>query len=261
MAISPDPSRSALPARPQREASCPEHGAYTSVNVIGGVWSRCPACESAARKREEDAAVLERLKAQEVHHRAMLDAARIPARFERCSFDNFVVTTDDQRHALTVCRDFVENFDEHARRGAVLILSGKPGTGKSHLAGAILRELIYREVRYTTCLDMIRAIRQTWRRDARHSEPELLAYFERLDLLVIDEVGMQYGTDGEQTIVFDVLDRRYRELKPTILLTNQGKEGFRAHMGERTYDRLRETSRWVTFNWPSYRPTARKEAA
>ena len=136
MATSPDPSRPALPARPQREASCPEHGTYTSVNIIGGVWSRCPACESAARKREADAAVLERLKAQEVHHRAMLDAARIPARFERCSFDNFVVATDDQRHALTVCRDFVENFDEHAR--SFLALKSK-SHGDAALVDAIER--------------------------------------------------------------------------------------------------------------------------
>ena len=115
-------------------------------------------------------------------------------------------------------------------------------------------------VRYTTALDLVRAVRDTWRRDSDRSELQLLNYLERLDLLVIDEIGMQYGTDGEQTILFDVLDRRYREVRPTILLTNQDKAGFKQFVGERTFDRLAETCRWVAFDWESYRPTARKAA-
>jgi DNA replication protein DnaC len=111
-----------------------------------------------------------------------------------------------------------------------------------------------------TCMDVIRSIRGTWRKDSDKSESQVLGYLERLDLLVIDEIGMQYGTDGEQTIIFDVLDRRYRELRPLVLLTNQGREGFKDYVGERTYDRLRETSRWVAFDWPSYRSQARRDA-
>jgi len=80
-------------------------------------------------------------------------------------------------------------------------------------------------------------------------------------LLVLDEIGVQYGTDGEQTILFDVLDRRYRDLKPSILLTNQDKAGFKQYIGERVFDRLTETSKWVAFDWQSYRATARREAA
>jgi DNA replication protein DnaC len=209
----------------------------------------------------EAVAAAERAVAAEARHRKMIDAACIPARFERCTFDNFVADTDKKRHALTVARDYAEDFAENAKRGAALVFSGKPGTGKSHLAGAILRALLGRSVRYVTCMDLIRAVRETWRRDSERSETEVLSYFERLDLLVIDEVGMQYGTDGEQTVLFDVLDRRYREMRPVILLTNQGKDGFKECVGERTYDRLRETSRWVAFDWPSYRPQARKETA
>ncbi|MNL85189.1 DNA replication protein DnaC [compost metagenome] len=78
---------------------------------------------------------------------------------------------------------------------------------------------------------------------------------------MLDEIGVQYGTDGEQTILFDVLDRRYRDMKPSVFLTNQDKKGFKEFIGERTFDRLTETSRWVPFDWASYRPQARKEAA
>lgn len=258
MAPSPSPFR---PSAEVRQQQCDEHGAYASRNVVGRIWSRCPQCSAIAdEERQREAAQAEHRQA-EARHSAAIAAARIPARFVGRSFDNFAATTADQQHALTVCRDYAESFADGARRGAGLILSGRPGTGKSHLAAAVLQSVLSQDVRYLTCMDLIRAVRDTWRRDSDKSETQLLGYLERLDLLVIDEVGMQYGTDGEQTIIFDVLDRRYREVRPTMLLTNQDRAGFAAFIGERTFDRLKETCSWVSFDWPSYRPTARKEAA
>lgn len=241
-----------------RPALCPRHGAYEARNIMGRVWSSCPACvaEEAQARAEH-----ERQQAQaalEDRHRRMLAAVRIPARFELCTFDNFVADTADKRHALTTVRDYAERFDDAGPQS--LVLSGKPGTGKSHLAGAVLRHLMARHVRYITCLDMIRAVRETWRRDSPKTESQVLDYLGGLDLLVVDEVGMQYGTDGEQTIVFDVLDRRYRDMRPVILITNQDRDGFKAFVGDRVFDRLRETARWVAFDWPSYRGQVRRAA-
>jgi DNA replication protein DnaC len=244
-----------------REALCPEHGAYESHNIIRHIWSGCPACKEQERKTEEALRKAEIAKEAARRHAAWLDGAAIPKRFIGRTFDNFVAEGEGQRRALAVARDYAENFSECCRKGAGLILAGMPGTGKSHLAAAILQSMPSADVRYTTCLDVIRGVRETWRRDSEQSERQLLRYLEGLDLLVIDEVGVQYGTDGEQTILFDVLDRRYREVKPTVLLTNQDKAGFASFIGERSFDRLIETSRWVAFDWPSYRPTARREAA
>lgn len=244
-----------------REAQCPEHGRFESRNILRNIWSKCPACEDAARREREEVERREAAERAARRHRAMLEEAAVPPRFIGRGFDNFTVDTDAKRHALTVCRDFAEGFKDHAKRGSGLILAGLPGTGKSHLAAAILQHLLSRhEVAYTTCLDMIRAVRDTWRRDSERSETQVLRHLQQLDLLVIDEVGVQYGTDGEQTIVFDVLDRRYRDVRPTVILTNQDRAGFAGFIGERTFDRLKETSRWIPFDWPSYRPTARAPA-
>ena len=248
------------PVAAERDASCPEHGAFSSRHIFGKVWSSCPACAEAQNARALAERAREEARAAEARHRAMIDAACIPARFEACTFESYIADTDGKRQAVTVARDYAENFADNAKRGASLILAGRPGTGKSHLAGAILRAVASNSVRYVTCLDLIRAIRDTWRRDSEKSETQLLGYFGSLDLLAIDEVGMQYGTEGEQTILFDVLDRRYREVKPVILLTNQDKAGFKGFVGERTYDRLTEMARWVPFDWESFRPTARRMA-
>jgi DNA replication protein DnaC len=224
------------------------------------VWSKCPACSAELHQAEEQAAKMAEAERVEKRHRAMLSDARIPARFIGRTFDSFVTTTDEQRQALAIVRDFADRFEQNRKRGLGLVLSGMPGTGKSHLAAAVLQTVLSADVRYLTCLDLIRAVRDTWRRDSDKTETQVLAYLERLDLLVIDEVGVQYGTEGEQTILFEVLDRRYREVKPVILLTNQNKDGFKKFVGDRTFDRLTETCRWVSFDWDSYRATARKSS-
>lgn len=248
-----------LPDGALQTRECDVHGAYDARHIIGSKWTSCPGCEAQRRERERIAAEEREKLAAEQRHREMLSSAAIPARFVGRSFGNFRAETDAQRNALTVSREYAEDFAEMLRKGQGLIFSGLPGTGKSHLAAAILQTMLSRDVRYTTCMALIRAVRDTWRKDSERSERHVLAYLEGLDLLVIDEMGVQYGTEGEQTILFDVLDARYREVRPTILLTNQDKAGLKTYVGERIFDRLAETCRWVPFDWPTYRPTARKE--
>ncbi len=113
---------------------------------------------------------------------------------------------------------------------------------------------------YTTFPDMIRSIRSTWEKGSVFSETQVMSAYASVDLLVVDEVGVQYGTDSEKIILCDVLDRRYRDMQSTLLLTNLDKSGFSAAVGDRVFDRLTQTARWVPFDWPSYRPEARKES-
>lgn len=243
------------------EQVCASHGPYISTRIIGTRFSRCPECQRLmveAQERERQ----KRIAAEfERRMEGWLGRAAIPARFIGRTFDTFNATTPEQNRALAALRDYAEDFEANAKRGNGLILTGKPGTGKSHLAVSVLQSLPGRYVMYATCLDLIRMVRETWRKDSQKSEREVLNHLGGLELLVIDEMGVQYGTDGEQTILFDVLDLRYRNVKPTILLTNQDSEGLKSYLGERSFDRLRETCRLVAFDWDSYRPQARKEQA
>lgn len=249
-----------------RDITCAEHGPYRSsgVRYMGRreVWTPCPACEEARIAAARHAEATAQAERERRRLEDMIGEAAIPARFIGRTLDNFQAATDGQRAALAVAREFAENFETHRRKGSTLILSGLPGTGKSHLATAVLQALMPRHCGlYTTCMNVIRAVRGTWRKDSERSETEVLNIYARVPLLVLDEIGVQYGTDGEQTLLFDVLDRRYRDMQPSIFLTNQNKKGFAEFIGERTYDRLRETSTWVAFDWPSHRPQARKDAS
>ena len=247
----------------ERPKECPDHGAYTSCGVLflgrREVWTPCPDCEEIRIATERQAEAQKQAERAQARLEAMLGEAAIPKRFMGRSLDNFRVDNPGQADALDVAREYAENFAAHAERGDGLVFAGLPGTGKSHLATAI-QQAVMPQVGslYVTCGGLIRAVRSTWSRDSQRTEAEVLREFGAAPLLVVDEVGATAGSDNEQTLIFDVLDRRYRDMLPTILLTNLDKSGFKNFVGDRVFDRLTESARWVGFDWASYRPTARK---
>lgn len=246
---------------------CEKHGEFESKGMKlpmmkREIWSGCQACANERDEAIRQSELRGRAQLERERLDGMIRASGIPERVKGCTFTNFNATTDAQKFAMDVAMEFAENFDARYKTGDSLIFAGRPGTGKGHLAAAIMNRLMPDSLPvYTTCLDMIRSVRETWRKDSKYSETQVLNELEGAALLIIDEIGVQYGTDGEQTIIFDVLDRRYRQMRPTIFITNQDKAGFKAFIGDRAYDRLTQVAKWVPFDWGSYRPTARKEAA
>lgn len=249
-----------------KRAACPQHGEYESkgfrlAGLRRDIWSACPACEREAqveREAEERRRAADRISKE--RERA-IGRACIPLRFQDRTLATFKAESSQQLHAVTAVRGFVEEFERHAASGAGLVLSGPPGTGKTHLGAAALMELLGAGhwVQYATCMDLIRMVRETWRKDSERSEREVLSLLgERIDLLVIDEIGVQFGSESEQLTLFEILDRRYSAMRPSILITNQNRKGFGEFVGDRVYDRLTQTHTWVPFDWASYRRTARE---
>lgn len=243
----------------EESRNCDQHGAYISRKIEGfGLrprWSACPECRR-IREAEIDAERAAKAAADEANRiDALLTKTGIPYRFRSRDLANYVPKTDGAKAALMAANEFVDNFKSHYDCGDSMIFSGMPGTGKSHLSVGIAQALAFRNwnVRYVNALEAIREVRGTWRRDSEKTEQSVLDYFGAVALLVIDEVGMQYGTEGEQVILFDIINRRYEDQLPTIIATNQGKDGLKAYLGDRTFDRLREGGKWVAFDWQSYR--------
>lgn len=243
-----------------RAADCQKHGAFTSSGVRVGLmrtvesWTGCPSCLADDLAAKDAAETARRAAERRSRLEDRLARSALPDRFLACSFDNFEADLPEQREALDKVRGFVRDFDLHRRTGTTLVLAGSVGTGKSHLAGAALQAVSdHSLVLYTTLMGVIRMVRDTWRRDSDRTETKVLSELAQVDLLAIDEVGVQYGTDAEKTLLFEILDRRYMDLKPTILLTNLGGQEFKSFVGDRIQDRLRETGIWIPFRWSSYR--------
>jgi len=204
---------------------------------------------------------------QEEQRRKRIDrnrkAAAIPARFVHCAFDNYLTSSKEQQLALSAARGFAENFDAVRVAGSSLTLCGNPGCGKTHLACAIANHLLNagKTVIYTTVLELIRGIRDTWRRESSLSETDVVLKYRGVDLLILDEVGVSFGSEAERNQLFDVLDGRYREMRPTVIVSNLNGKALQECLGPRIFDRLMETgSTVVTFKWGSYRLVDKRSA-
>lgn len=242
-----------------KQASCPDHGDFESHSLVlmGRMmgWSKCPTCNRLADEAEAERKRVAEEQERQRRLEERLNRAGIPLRFRSRSFASFEAGSKAKTDCLMVAKEFAESFSNRLAEGATVVFSGKPGTGKSHLAIAVCMAIMaggYTAM-YLNALDAIRLVRSTWRRDSGPSESEVMRDLAGVDLLVLDEVGAQYGTEGEQVILFDIINRRYQDEMPMILLTNQGKDGFRQYLGDRAFDRLREAGRWVAFDWESHR--------
>jgi DNA replication protein DnaC len=241
-----------------RAMTCERHGEYESKGVallrLRTIWTGCPVCAEEQRVAADEQRRIDEEADRQRRMEQRLSQSGIPLRFRSRTFDNFVADTEPKRKALEVAIDFASNFSDHYRDGTTVVFSGKPGTGKSHLAiAAAVSIMSGNTAMYLNALDLVRMVRDTWRRDSEMTESAVLTELSTVSLLVIDEIGVQYGTEGEQVILFDVLNRRYRDLMPTILLTNLGAKGMKEFLGERSFDRLREGGIWVAFDWESHR--------
>ena len=107
---------------------------------------------------------------------------------------------------------------------------------------------------FTTTLRAIRRIKDSWRHGGGETESTAIAALVFPDLLILDEVGIQFGTDAEKMLLFDVLNDRYEKRRPTLLLSNLTLSEVRGYLGERVFDRLREDGgEVVVFDWASHR--------
>lgn len=173
---------------------------------------------------------------------ALHKAARIPQRYAGAAFDGFDRRTESIGKALDAVLDFSTNWPEHSKAGRCLVLTGEAGTGKTHLGCALVRSVCDRGLRahYVTFSGALKRIRDTWGDGALETELQVLNEYRNAELLVIDEVGMQRGTEAEQLTAFDIIDGRYSAMKSTLVLTNCDVTGLSTAIGTRAIDRLME---------------------
>jgi DNA replication protein DnaC len=236
-----------------KKTTCQIHGEYESrlLAVFGTRtrWSSCPACNKIKEQAEADRQkrIDEMNKQHEIEN--SLNRSGVPPRLLRESFDTFKITNGDQKRVFEVAKSFVQNFHEHQKNGTGLIFSGGTGTGKGHLAAAITAQTIRngQSAYYSTLFEMIMMMRASWADKNATSELEVLNMLGDVSLLVIDEVGLKALSDAEKGQIFNLINRRYENLKPMILTTNLASNDLEKILGERSFSRLIEVSNWVSF--------------
>lgn len=167
---------------------------------------------------------------------------RICKRFENVSLDNYTAETPEQKKLVETLKAGIEKgFDKN------ILIVGGVGTGKTHLAYAVVNALAkkktassgYRyyseeKVIYRPIKSIIDNIRAAWKDP---ESAEMNAYCT-CPVLIIDEIGVQYGTENERTELYEVFNRRYEDELPIIAISNHDKDALLKILGQRIYDRL-----------------------
>jgi DNA replication protein DnaC len=196
----------------------------------------CPTCEGTGWKRvcEDGFEKVKRCQCYyEVRRKRLLLAARIPRRYSHCTLDRFKVgeidsksPSDGKQVSVAIAKDAAVNFIRqypHQLQQKGILFMGNCGVGKTHLAVAVIRELI--EKKGVPCIfydfrDLLKEIQGSYDPQSQTSELSILEPVLEVDVLLLDELGAAKVTDWMRDTLTYILNTRYNENLTTIITSN-----------------------------------------
>ena len=156
----------------------------------------------------------------------LLDQARIPRRYEHCTFENFDIVKDKDTgqpnaslaRGLFFARRFVEEYPTEFG----LLFYGTTGVGKTHLAVAVLRELVLEKG--VGCLfydfrDLLKEIRDSYNPVSETSELRVLQPVLDVEVLLLDEMAASDPSNWVKETLAHIINSRYNQKKTTLITT------------------------------------------
>jgi DNA replication protein DnaC len=187
--------------------------------------------------------------------------ANIPKRYQHCTIANFTVYNESLERAAAKARKLAELDDMAA--GRALFFEGQPGVGKTHLAVAVLKQVMQRlNVRglFYDIRDLLRVIRSTYDPSIRTTELEVLQPVMTADLLVLDDIGAEKTSEWVEETMNLIVNTRYNERRLTIFTSNfldipddTEPNSLVFRIGHRMRSRLHEMCEFVQMDGADYR--------
>ena len=223
----------------------------------------CPLCDDTGWKPIDDHGVRRVVRCdcwrdRIVHDR--LGDANIPKRYLHCTFDNFTAYNESLEQAVVKARHVADSFP--VSRG--LLFEGQPGVGKTHLAVAVLKQVIetagVRGLFYDT-RDLLRVIRSTYDPSIRTTELEVLRPVMTADLLVLDDLGAEKTSEWVEETMNLIVNTRYNERRLTVFTSNYQDfpeelaepNSLIFRIGHRMRSRLHEMCEFLQMDGADYR--------
>lgn len=211
----------------------------------------CPKCFDFGRINGElcECAIKSRIE-------SLFKSAAIPKRFQNKTLENF--DKPRQQRAYEIAKDYVFFWSTLKESGKGIFMSGKVGTGKSHLAFAILHELIKAQVggMAATVPDLMDDLKPK----DDNQDNNRMTLLKTIPFLVLDDLGAQRNTAWVTERLFVIINARYSNMLPTVITSNTSLEELERTPGwERIVDRIIETCELVIMQPGSYRQDEAKK--
>ena len=175
----------------------------------------------------------------------MKDGNLLSKKYGLCNFDNFIVT-EQNKELFEILQDYLYGSCKAVRGGIGIYLWGEPGTGKTHAMYALANELVYENqhtVYFTSILDILNGIKKNFT-DIEEQE-NIKERAKDAQFLFLDDIGAEQlkdDSDWYKSIIYEIIDYRYRQNKTTIFSSNYSKTELveKRHYDERLVQRIME---------------------
>ena len=183
----------------------------------------------------------------------------IPAKYLKSSFSTF----QNNEKLIKECREYKDGG---------LVLYGNTGCGKTHLAVSILRNLYENNLRkslesndgywiplpvgvtmrFKPVPDLLMEIRSSFQENAVKTEEQIIHEYATIPFLILDDLGSEKTSEFSITTLYIIIDRRDRELMPTVITTNLNNKEIEDKLGARIASRLAGMKN-IKINMPDWR--------
>lgn len=178
---------------------------------------------------EEDFKQQLKIQKKQIEIEKRIDWANIPFRLKKETMESFITSNDQQKEIKDTTIKFLNDYPKNPYK-AGLIFTGETCTGKSHLACAILKEMIKQfnlTGRIVEATELFRSLKEG------EKESYLLHKLKKLDFLVL-ELNVKFSDLNlyQTNFIKEIILDRYDNMTPIILTTNLNIPELRSSFGD-----------------------------